>query len=484
MTCNTQPSSIMTRPLNVINLGVSGFTDPLAAAQVPVENCAWQPPAEGDAELGWKLAELLNDPEVDAANEIALSRFLEANPVLIGVGTAGKTIPGFEGRMLLHAGPPVSWKNMCGTQKGAVVGAIIYEGWAQTPEEARIMVEEGKVSLSPCHHYNSVAPMAGLISPSMPVWIVENTTHGNRTYCNFSEGTGKVLRFGAYTEETLNRLRFMADILAPVIASGIANFPEPLELKTIMAMALQMGDEIHNRNLAATNLFFRQLAPAVVRGMDKAPAGSPAAKPETVAAALGFISATDHFFLNLTMPACKAMADAAAGVPKSSMVTTMARNGVEFGIRISGLPGQWFTAPSPYVDGLYFPGFGPEDAGRDLGDSAITETAGVGGFAMASAPATIQFVGGTVADALRNSRLMRRICLTTNPAFSLPALDFAGTATGIDCRMVVDTGILPAINTGIPHKEASIGQIGAGRTHAPLACFTKAVTALYDTVRS
>lgn len=484
MTCNTQPSSIVTRPLNVINLGVDSFADPLASAQIPVENCVWQPPAEGDAELGWNLAELLNNPEIDAANEVALSRFMEANPVLVGVGTAGQTIPGFEGRMLLHAGPPIAWERMCGTQQGGVIGAIIYEGWAETPEEARIMVEEGKVRLAPCHHYNSVGPMAGVTSPSMPVWIVENATHGNRTYCNFNEGTGKVLRFGSYNDETLNRLRFMADILAPVIASGIANLPEPLELKNIMAMALHMGDEIHNRNLAATTLFFRQLAPAAVRGMANAPTDSPAAKSESVAAALAFISATDHFFLNLTMPACKAMLDAAARVPKSSLVTTMARNGVEFGIRISGLPDQWFTAPSPYVDGLYFPGFGPEDAGRDLGDSAITETAGVGGFAMASAPATIQFVGGTVVDAIKNSRVMRRICLTTNPAFSLPALDFAGTATGIDCRKVVDTGILPAINTGIPHKEASIGQIGAGRTHAPLACFTKAVAALYDTVKS
>ena len=482
MTCSSHPSSIVDRPLNVVNLGLDSFSEALAATRVPVENCAWQPPAEGDAELGWKLAELLNNPDVDAANEIALSRFMEANPILVGVGVARQTIPGFEDRLLLHAGPPIEWERMCGTQQGAVIGAIIYEGWASTPEEAQAMVTAGKVHLAPCHHYNALAPMAGLISPSMPVWIVENTTHGNRTYCNFSEGTGKVLRFGAYTEETLNRLRFMADVLAPVIASGIANLPEPLELKNIMAMALHMGDEIHNRNLAATTLFFRKLAPAAVRGIATAPVNSPAANAQCVADALAFISATDHFFLNLTMPACKAMLDAATGVPKSSMVTTMARNGVEFGIRISGLPDKWFVAQSPYVNGLYFPGFGPEDAGRDLGDSAITETAGVGGFAMASAPATIQFVGGSVADAIRNSRVMRRSCLTTNPAFSLPALDFAGTAIGIDCRKVVDTGILPAINTGIPHKKASIGQIGAGRTHAPLECFIKAVAALYDAI--
>ena len=343
MTCNTQPSSIVTRPLNVINLGVDSFADPLAFTQVPVENCAWQPPAEGDAELGWKLAELLNNPEIDTANEVALSRFMEANPVLIGVGTAGQTIPGFEGRMLLHAGPPIAWERMCGTQQGGVIGAIIYEGWAETPEEARIMVEEGKVRLAPCHHYNSVGPMAGVTSPSMPVWIVENATHGNRTYCNFNEGTGKVLRFGSYNDETLNRLRFMADILAPVIASGVANLPEPLELKNIMAMALHMGDEIHNRNLAATTLFFRQLAPAVVRGMANAPTGSPAAKSESVAAALAFISATDHFFLNLTMPACKAMLDAAAGVPE---IKPCHHHGPEWrGIRHSHL---WPARPVVY----------------------------------------------------------------------------------------------------------------------------------------
>ncbi|MFR0873745.1 MAG: DUF1116 domain-containing protein [Bilophila wadsworthia] len=239
-----------------------------------------------------------------------------------------------------------------------MIGAIIYEGWAETPEEARIMVEEGKVRLAPCHHYNSVGPMAGVTSPSMPVWIVENATHGNRTYCNFNEGTGKVLRFGSYNDETLNRLRFMADILAPVIASGVANLPEPLELKHGLWPCTWVMKFI---TVIWRSTFFRQLAPAAVRGMANAPTGSPAAKSENVAAALAFISATDHFFLNLTMPACKAMLDAAAGVPKSSLVTTMARNGVEFGIRISGLPDQWFTAPSPYVDGLYFPGFGPED---------------------------------------------------------------------------------------------------------------------------
>lgn len=346
------------------------------------------------------------------------------------------------------------------------------------------MVEEGRVRLTPCYHYNSAGPVTDVTSPSMPVRTMGNATHGNRTYCNFNEGTGKVPHFGSYNDETLNHLRFMTDILTPVIASGVANLPEPLKLKDIIAMTLHVGGEIHNRNLAATTLFFRQLAPAAVRRVASVPTGSPVAKSENVTVALAFIGVTDHFSLNLIMPVCKATLDTAAGVPKSSPATIMTQNGMEFGIHTSGLPDQWFTAPLPYVDGLYFPGSGPEDAGRDLGDSAITETADVGGFAMASASAITQFVGRAIADAIKSSRVMRRICPTTNPAFSLLALDFAGTATGIDCRRVVGTGILPAINTGIPHKETSVGQIEAGRTHAPLVCFMKAVAASCDTVKS
>ena len=316
--------------------------------------------------------------------------------------------------------------------------------------------------------------MAGIISPSMPVWVVENATAGNRAYSNFNEGLGKVLRFGANDREVIDRLRWIAAELAPALRATLAKRGE-IELKPLMAQALNMGDEVHNRNAAATSLLFKQFAPALLEtdvSRDRA------------AKALAFVAANDHFFLNLSMAACKAMLDAAAGVPMSSMVTAMSRNGVNFGIRLSGTGERWFEAPANAVEGLYFPGYSRADAAADLGDSSITETAGVGGFAMAAAPAIVKFVGGTAADATHHSLRMRAITLGANPSFTLPTLDFAAVAAGIDARKVVDRGILPVINSGIAHRDAGVGQIGAGVTTAPMACFVRAVTALADGVQS
>jgi hypothetical protein len=310
--------------------------------------------------------------------------------------------------------------------------------------------------------------MAGVISPSMPVWIVANRAQGNRAFCNLNEGLGKVLRFGANGPEVIERLHWLADVLAPALGAALERLGG-LELKPLIAQALHMGDEVHNRNVAASSLLLKRLAPALL---------DTDLQQTQTAYALRFIAANDHFFLNLSMAACKAMLDAAANVPDSSMVIAMARNGVEFGIRLSGTGGAWFTAPAPVVDGLYFPGYGLADAAPDLGDSAITETAGLGGFAMAASPAIVQFVGGSPADAVANTLEMTHITLGRNGALTLPAMDFAGTPSGIDARKVVDTGIAPVINTGIAHKEAGIGQIGAGITRAPLACFSRAILAL------
>jgi hypothetical protein len=268
------------------------------------------------------------------------------------------------------------------------------------------------------------------------------------------------------------RLRFIAAVVAPALRAVLMR-TGPIELKPLMAQALNMGDEVHNRNAAATALFIKRIAAALIEAdVSRADA----------AATLEFIAGNDHFFLNLSMAACKAMCDAAAGVAGSSMVTAMARNGVNFGVRLSGTGDTWFESSARPIDGLYFPGYSIADAAADLGDSAITETAGVGGFAMAAAPAIVKFVGGTPADAIHHSLRMRAITLGTNPSFTLPALDFAATATGIDARKVVDCGVLPVINSGIAHREAGIGQIGAGVTTAPMACFTAAVKALARSV--
>jgi hypothetical protein len=460
--------------LKVVNVGLTGFGDNVAAAGGECVAIAWQPPALGDRDAAWALAQVFNDAAVEHANQLAFARFLEANPVLTDVTIARDVVPAMDSnrRLILHAGPPIAWPAMCGPMRGAVLGAILLEGWAESIAAATRLVDAGSIALEPCHHHGAVGPMAGIISPSMPVWVVENATGGNRAYSNFNEGLGKVLRFGANDRSVIDHLRFIASDVAPTLRAAVRQLGR-IELKPVMAQALNMGDEVHNRNAAATSLLFKQLAPAVLTGD---------IPRERAAATLSFIAGNDHFFLNLSMAACKAMLDAAAGVPASSMVTAMSRNGINFGIRLSGTGDRWFEAPANPVDGLYFPGYSRTDAAADLGDSSITETAGVGGFAMAAAPAIVKFVGGTAADALHHSLRMRAITLGANPSFTLPALDFAAVAAGIDARKVVDRGILPVINSGIAHRDPGVGQIGAGITTAPMACFSAAVKELARTL--
>ena len=460
--------SLFNDQLHVVNAGIASFGEAVRNAGAGLTQLDWSPPAQGDVAVGAALARLVGHPTVEAANRKAFDAYAAAQPVLEGIGLAREVVPGMGERMLLHAGPPIEWGRMCGPMQGAIIGAILYEGWAGDRAAAQSLAQRSQVEFSPCHHHSAVGPMAGIISPSMPVWIIRNASAGNRAYSNLNEGLGKVLRFGANGPEVITRLKWMGASLAKVLSAGLKVLG-PLELKPLMAQALHMGDEIHNRNAAASGLLLKRLVPALLNS------GAAAAE---VAAAAEFIAGNDHFFLNLSMAASKVMLDSAAGIEGSSMATAMCRNGVDFGVRVSGSGDTWFTTPAPVVDGLYFPGYSKADAAADLGDSAITETAGLGGFAMAAAPAIVKFVGGTPADAIANTIAMTHITLGRNSAFTLPALNFGGTPAGIDIRKVVDTGILPVINTGIAHREAGVGQIGAGVTHAPLACFVQAILAL------
>jgi Protein of unknown function (DUF1116) len=462
--------TLFEQKLNVINVGLQGFATNIKAAGGEVTHLSWAPPAGADAGLGWTLAGMMGDPRIEAANRKAYARYLEAQPRLVDFVLARDAIAalGPRERRILHAGPPIAWPDMCGPQQGAITGAIVYEGWADTLEQAERLAATGAVKLEPCHAHGAVGPMAGIISPSMPVWVVENTAAGNRSFCNVNEGLGKVLRFGANSPKVLDRLRWLGGEFFTAMQIAVRRLADP-DLKPLMAQALHMGDEVHNRNAAASALLFKRLTLALLgTELDSA----------VVQRTLAFIAGNDHFFLNLSMAACKSMSDAAHGVPGSSMVTVMARNGVNFGIRLSGTGEQWFQAPANPVNGLYFPGYSIDDAAADLGDSAITETNGLGGFAMAASPAIVQFVGGTPADATANSRRMLSITLGSNSAVTLPALNFSGTPAGIDARLVADSGILPIINTGIAHRKAGIGQIGAGITTAPMECFHDALTAL------
>ncbi len=404
---------------------------------------------------------------IDRANTEAVERMMEARPVLVGVGKALDVVPGMHENLLMHAGPPITWERASGPMRGAIIGALMFEGKANSPEEAEELIKSGKIALEPCHDHQSVGPMAGVTSPSMQMYILENKTHGNFAYSNLNEGYGKVLRYGAYDDSVLERLHWLNDVMAPVLRDAI-EASGGIDIKALLAEALHMGDEGHNRNKAGSILFLKSLAPHVAKVAPNA---------EVASAILKDIGDNALSVLNPVMAACKAMADAAHGVEGSTIVTAMARNGTDIGIRVSGLGQQWFTAPCPQPKGLYFPGFTAEDASPDIGDSTITETAGIGGFAMAAAPAIVTFVSGTPQLAVDTTLEMYEITFTEHKYFTIPALGFRGTPTGMDIRKIVETGIEPRVNTGIAHKDPGVGQIGAGLVRPPMALFEKALMA-------
>jgi len=409
--------------------------------------------------------------DIEQANTTAVNRLMEARPILKGVATARDVIPGMKDNLFLHAGPPTEWGRMSGPLRGAIVGAMLFEGIAKSEAEAGSMVERGEVEFDSCHHHGAVGPMAGVTSASMKVYVVENAEHGNKSFSNLNEGYGKVLRYGAYSEDVLKKLHWMNDVLGSALADALAS-SSGIDMRALIAEALHMGDEGHNRNKAGSLLYLKLLAPLIAKVVK-----NDAVESEV----LQFIGDNALSVLNPVMAACKAMTDAAHGVEGSTIVTTMARNGTDFGIRVSGLgEKQWFTAPAEIPVGLFFSGFTQDDANPDIGDSAITETAGIGGFAMATAPAIVTFVGGTPKDAINATLEMYEITFAESKYFTMPSLDFRGTPTGIDIRKVVELGITPRINTGIAHKNAGVGQVGAGLVRPPLKIFEDALVAFAE----
>jgi hypothetical protein len=454
--------------------GPEEFAHALAQQGVTSTRLAWQPPPEA---VSRAAARLLGDSRLysamEAANAEAMERITSARCMLVDLRMARDIVPDLEDRMLLHAGPPLTWETACGPMRGALAGAALYEGWARSLPEAETLLARGDIALSPCHEHDAVGPMAGVISPSMPVLVIENKTYGNRAYSTLNEGLGKVLRYGANDGGVIARLRWLGEDVAPTLTAAIRR-ADGLDVTSIIAQALHMGDEMHNRNKAATALFTRAIAPALAEGdIHRGRQG-----PRLVGAILRYLAETDVFFLNLAMAASKAALDPAADLPGSTIVTAMARNGTEFGIRTSGTGGRWFTAPAPLVDGLYFPGYGPEDANPDLGDSAITETGGLGAFALAAAPAITQFIGGTPALARQYTDEMYDITSAEHPRYTIPALDFRGTPVGIDLLKVGLSRIAPVLDTGIAHKEPGVGQIGAGIVRVPIEPFDAALVAV------
>ncbi|MCE1246895.1 MAG: DUF1116 domain-containing protein [Firmicutes bacterium] len=463
---------LLTKELKVINLGLRSFHEALLDQGVPAVHTDWKPPAGGKKEIMSLLQKLEKmEDKIEAANKEALQKLQEANPVLVGVGRAIDVIPGMEKNLILHAGPPISWEKMAGPVKGAVMGALVYEGLAKDVQEAEELAKSGKIKFDPCHHHNTVGPMAGVVSASMYVFTVKNTKHGNVAYSTMNEGLGKVLRFGAYSSEVIDRLKWMENILAPSLKKALELKPEGINLKSLTAQALMMGDECHNRNVAGTSLFLREITPSLL---------ATDCSKETLKEVFEFISGNNHFFLNLSMAACKAICDTIKDQEYSTVMYGMARNGTEIGIRIAGLGDMWFTAPAGRPRGLYFSGYGDDDACLDLGDSTISETAGIGGFAMACAPAIVKFVGGAPADAVRYTKQMGEICIGRHRDYQMPPMDFLGAPVGVDIRKTAESGITPIINTGIAHKDPGVGQVGAGILFAPVEMFENALKAFAE----
>ncbi|MFL6137119.1 MAG: DUF1116 domain-containing protein [Frankiaceae bacterium] len=457
---------LATEPV-VVAAGAQLYADAVREQGADVRAVEWRPPA--DDSLAGPLATVAADPRRPEANRLAVERLVTAAPHAVDVRPAAEVI-GLRPGQFLHAGPPIGWADASGPLRGALVGAMLYEGLADSPGDAERRAAAGEIELAPCHHHGAVGPMAGVVSPSMPMWVVEDRTHGGTAYCTLNEGLGKVLRYGAFGPEVIDRLRWLEQVLAPALRAALLRHG-PLDVRAIIAQALQMGDEGHNRNRAGTSLLLRELL------ADLLESGTPASQLADVAR---FVGGNDHFFLNLVMPAGKVAADAARGIPGSTMVVAMARNGTELGIQTAGTGDAWFTAPASVPDGLYLGSYGPSDANPDIGDSTITETSGIGGFAMAAAPAIVAFIGGRVADALAATTTMYEITLAEHPAYQIPILDFRGSPTGIDVTRVVRTGIVPVVNTGIAGRIAGTGQVGAGLVTPPIEVFAAAVRALAE----
>jgi len=400
--------------------------------------------------------------QIGPANAKAVDILNRGRAVLVDFGEAQKVIPGFKDDMILHAGPPIAYKDMIDPMKVAIQGALISEGKAKDTRDADRLAAGGEIRFRPCHEMGAACPMAGVTSASMYVAVVENAEFGNRAFCNLHEGRGKILRFGGFDDEVLRRLRWMNEVLGPNLKSAVKK--SPVDLKVITSKGLLMGDEFHQRFNASSLLFLKE----IMEGLLDLEGGRECVR---------FIAEREQFFLNLSMPAMKALADPADGIEYSTVVTRLTRNGVGYGIGVSGLKGAWFVGPAEVPKGLYFPGYSQADASGDFGDSAIMETLGLGGYASAAAPAVVRFVGGTPEDALKMTEDGYRVCAGTSRDFVIPQLDFRGVPTGIDIIKVNETGLVPKSNTGIAHKTAGIGQIGAGISRAPLSAFQDALRA-------
>ncbi len=458
--------SDLDRDVSVINIGLEGFYNELRALDVPVVHVDWRPPAGGDQRLIASLVRL-SGKTYDRANALTVARMLKSRPVWMDVGRAQDEIPGLMPNQLLHSGPPIDFDDMCDPQQRAVEGAAVFEGWVRNRTQLKEKIRSREITLAPNYTMASIGPMCGVISPSMSVIVTRDETFRNRSWSTFNEGKGNVLWMGTYDEGTIERLRWIQDTLGPGLKEALRRSEGGIDLSGILSEAIQMGDEAHARSAACTALLLQRLYPLLLKtDLDR----------KSILEIVDFINKNSHFFLNMTLTACKVTADAAHGIKNSTIVTGMSRNGVDFALRVGGADDKWFICrTAPMNEAIYYPGYSVEDAAGDIGDSAIIETVGLGGMVIGAAPTISSFVGGSMVESLRAMRAMKSICEGSNPKFAPAAVDFMPAPLGIDIRKVVKTGITPIIDTGVIHKSSGVGQIGAGIARAPMEVFVQAL---------
>lgn len=454
--------------LSVVSAGLPLFADAISAQGRPVQQVDWRIPAGGDATAVAALQQLYGPraEAIDRANAEVVRRLDEGVPTLVGIAVGGDTLPGFDGRMLLHCGPPIAWEDVCDPLRRSMRAATIAEGWAEDLAQADRLLATGEVALSPAGDHATVMPMASAIGPSMPVFVVDNEAGGTRAYAPVNQGPGDTAWFGRESDAAIERLRFLRDVAGPMLRETV-NATGPIDVMSLAAQGVQIGDDVHMRTQGTTNLLIRNLLPQL------------AALPDTGRVSFSrFLSGNHLFFLNLAMAAARSLTMWAEQVSGSSVVTTMCRNGTTFGLRLAGNDTLYVTDAPPVQNAMYYPGYGPETSAPDIGDSAVLELVGLGGAAAAGSPAVAGFLGGRMADARAVTEDMADTCVSHSSRFILPVWDHRGTPLGVDARHVLDLGLPPRITTGILHASSGAGQVGAGVATAPIACFRDAVLAL------
>jgi Protein of unknown function (DUF1116) len=452
----------------VVNIGLSLFADAVARQGFDVVNVDWRIPARGDPDVVAALARLYGPRAavVDAANTEVLRRLDGGAPKAVGVRPAADVVPGIEGRMLLHCGPLIDYADAIDPLRRSMRAAVVAEGWAPDIAEADRLLARGRVALEPANRHDACVPMVTAIGPSQPVWVVDNAAGGNRAFAPVNQGPGDTAWFGRDTPAAIDRLRFLAGVAGPLLDEAVRSHG-PIDVMSIAAQGLHMGDDVHIRLQGSTNLMLRDLLPHLAALED----------PRRIELAR-FLAGNHLFFLNVAMAAGRALTGWAMEVAHSSIVTTMTRNGTDFAVALAGSP-SWHLAPAPAVgQALYYADHGPESAAPDVGDSAVLELVGLGAAAAAGSPAVAAFVGGTMADARATTEELDVVCAGRSTRFRMPTLDLRGTPLGVDARRVAELGITPKITTGVLHASTGIGQVGAGVAEAPLACFVDAVMAL------